>query len=168
MPFWRRAQLTPPNVPPDWTRADTWLRWPSPRNVVVGESNYLPALRELAGPPCEEGYCLPAEVKLVREPSNPYDANAIRAEVGGQVIGYLTRHIAAQLTPELDRARCRSFGVCGVIRGGSYEAPNLGVHVWLDMLTTPGPEITLTDDFAEVSWPPRDEEVFPAPQPHGR
>lgn len=104
---------------------------------------------------------MPADVKLVREPSNPYDANAIRAEVDRQLIGYLARHVAAQLAPALDGARCRSFGVCGVIRGGSYAAPNLGVHIWLEMLTTPGPEIRLTDDFGEVSWPPRGNEAFP-------
>ena len=39
-------------------------------------------------------------IQLRREPNNPYDANAIRVErLNGQQIGYLSRHMAAELAP---------------------------------------------------------------------
>ena len=94
----------------------------------------------------------------MREPDNHYDANAIRAEIRGKQVGYLARQIAAQVAPPLDQASVTSFSVCGVIRGGSVRAPNLGVHVWLDRLTSPGPEIHQLDSSGDVSWPPRPEE----------
>jgi hypothetical protein len=161
VPLWRRktrVSLSPTNVAADW-QGGAWRHWPPPRNFVVGESHYGDALTDLSGPICEGGYCLPVEVIFVREPANPYDANALRADVQGRIVGHLAREMAAQLSPVLDRARVVSFGVCGVIRGGSHGAPNVGVHVWLDRRTGPGPEISVEDDAGEVAWPPHEHEI---------
>jgi HIRAN domain len=159
MPFWRRsAQLSPANVAADWRKGE-WRTWPSPRNFIVGESRYVDALASLAGPPCATGYCIPVEVVLIREPRNQYDANAIRAEVRGRQVGYLARHLAAQIAPALDRARVRQFVVCGVVRGGWDDAQNFGVHIWLDRRVDAGPEITQADEVGGVRWPPDDDEI---------
>jgi hypothetical protein len=106
----------------------------------------------------ENGYLIPLSVRFVREPANPYDRNALRAEVDGLLVGYLQRHIAAQVAPALDRFGCREFNVCGLIRGGEPDAPNLGVHVWLGRRTTAGPEFSLLDQAGEVAWPPHEYE----------
>jgi single-stranded-DNA-specific exonuclease len=39
---------------------------------------------------------------LVREPNNPHDPNAIRVEIGGLYLGYVPRHIAKDLAPQMD------------------------------------------------------------------
>jgi hypothetical protein len=159
MPFWRRsAKLAGQNVAADW-RSGEWRSWPAPHNFIAGESHYMPALASLAGPPCETGYCIPVEVVLTREPTNPYDPNAIRAEVHGLHVGYLARHLAAQISPALDRAGVASFAVCGVLRGGWQDAQYFGVHVWLDRRTRPGPSIEQMDEAGAVQWPPDLDEV---------
>jgi hypothetical protein len=151
-------EFAAPNVSADWATGDDWLLWESPRNFVAGESHYLPALRALTGPVREYGYLRPSEVCFVREADNAYDGNAWRAEVGGRLVGYVRREIAAQLSPPLDRFGCATFTVCGVLRGGSISAPNVGVHVWLNRRTSAGPELVLADSAREVPWPPHEQE----------
>lgn len=41
-------------------------------------------------------------VRLVREPDNKFDANAVKVVLGGEHIGYLPRETAAVLAPRLD------------------------------------------------------------------
>ena len=154
----KETVLAPANAPTDWP-ADVFRDWPAPRNLVVGESHYADAVRKLAGPPREQGYLTPVEVRFDRDPDNAYDRNAFRAAVQSLQVGHLSAELAAQLAGPLDRAGCISFSVCGVIRGGTNERPNLGVHVWLDRLLSSGPEISFSDDGGLVgNWPPRDDE----------
>jgi hypothetical protein len=153
----RQAEPEAPVTPGDWIERDLWLLWEdAPRNYIAGESSYTGALSRLCGPICKDGYCLPVVVKLVREPRNPYDGNAFRAEVSGEHVGYLRRHLAAQLAGPADRAGLREVAVCGVIRGGATDAPNFGVHVWLNRTLTPGVALELPDADEEwaVPWPP--------------
>ena len=42
---------------------------------------------------------------LVREPDNPHDPNAIRVELAGLYLGYVPRHIAKDLAPQMDAER---------------------------------------------------------------
>ena len=42
---------------------------------------------------------------LVREPDNPHDLNAIRVELAGLYLGYVPRHIAKDLAPQMDAGR---------------------------------------------------------------
>src|SRR5258705_10805396 len=111
----RRHRLAEINVDVDWKQR-SWLGWSAPRNVVAGESHYQEALVAIAGPVREGGYCLPVEAVLRREPSNPYDGNAIRVEVAQLKVGYIARAIAGQLASGLDEASCSSFSVCGAVR----------------------------------------------------
>jgi hypothetical protein len=94
-------------------------------------------------------------VRLVRDPENHVDPNAIRAEVQGVLVGHLRRHLAAQIDPALDAARIREFHVPGLLRGGSTSAPHVGCHVWLDRcLTDDGPVIELPrEDEWQAPWP---------------
>ena len=43
--------------------------------------------------------------ELVREPGNPYDPNAIRVRIGPYHLGYVSKHIARWLAPEMDSGR---------------------------------------------------------------
>lgn len=136
---WLDTQSPPP--PPEalspegrWWPSD-WSTWPCPRNIIAGEASYQAALQQLIGPPRDVGYLVPVTVTLVREPANRYDRNAVRGDVNGVTVGYLRRQIAAQMADALDQVVCPSFSVCGLIRGGSLTAPNLGCHIWLDRLS---------------------------------
>jgi HIRAN domain len=146
------------NVNPDWAKSGEWLEWGPPRNLVAGESYRLGELRSLCGELAENGYLLPVEARFVREPLNPYDSNAWRVEVAGVHVGYARRELAAVLSEALDPVKCSSFNVCGLLRGGSFDAPNIGVHVWLERRTSEGPEIVFDDDVREVAWPPYEGE----------
>jgi len=156
-------ELAEANVPTDWRETNAWRAWEAPRNFVAGESHYIAALTKLAGKPRPHGYLLPVEVSFDREPDNPYDGNAWKALVDGEHVGYVARHIAMQLAPVLDPLHVRSFSVCGVIRGGSLEAPNLGVHVWPERRPSPGPALQQVDDALGVPWPPDIDEGADAP-----
>jgi hypothetical protein len=158
MLFRRRAELEPPNVASDWASSDDWRSWEAPRNFIAGESHYTKELCSLCGEPRDGGYLIPVDVVFVREKNNRFDKNAFRAEVNGRHIGYLPRHIAAQLAGPLDKGRCASFAVCGVMRGGSLKAPNIGVHVWLNRRPGPGPLLSHADDAGAVKWPPSGSE----------
>lgn len=149
-----RVELSPANVDGDWTERSVWIEWEPPRNFVAGESHHIDALSALTGPVRKNGYLVPVSVRFVREPHNPYDSNALRAEVEGRLVGYLGRALAAQVAPVVDRFGCREFSVCGVIRGGEPDAPNIGVHIWLGRRTAAGPEFNLVDHGGEVGWPP--------------
>ena len=150
------AQQSPANVSPGWAQEQQWRTWEPPQNVIAGESYRQPALRKLAGmrTPRVNGYLVPVDVWLIREPKNRYDPNAFRAEVNGRQIGYLRREVAAQLAGPADAGQCSRFAVCGVLRGGSETGPFLGCHAWLDRRTTAGPDLSFDDDCWTVSWPP--------------
>lgn len=125
MPWWRRSwALAQPNVEADWLSSGAWRSWEPPLNIVRGESHRQQALLEVAGPPRVSGYLLPVEVTFCREPHNPHDRNAFRAEVAGQHIGYLARELAAVAAKPLDRARCERFSVAGVCAGDPRAPPH--------------------------------------------
>lgn len=58
---------------------------------VHGESHYQKALAKIAGPRVAEGKEFKCKARLVREPSNPYDANAVQVIVEDRLVGYLPR-----------------------------------------------------------------------------
>jgi hypothetical protein len=146
-----------------WTDPRLWSDWEAPRNYVVCEHAHVAALREIAGPAREDRCCFATAVAFVREPDNPQDANAFRAEVEGRQVGYLRRHLAVQLAEPCDRADVRAFEVCGLVRGGSTQTGSLGVHVWLDRTLTPGLTLAVPPEDEDrdwaVPWPPHESEV---------
>jgi hypothetical protein len=73
---------------------------------IVGEQSYQDALRKLGAPFTSEG---PTRVDhlavLVPEPANRYDKNAVRVQVQGQRVGYLSRENALLYAPVVRWAR---------------------------------------------------------------
>ena len=148
------------NVTPGWIELDEWLEWGPPRNAIVGESNYQPALRRVCGRRREVGWCRAVEVTLVREPDNPHDANAVMATIDGECVGYLPREHAGYMAPILDDHAIDAFTVCGVVRGGWLDAPSFGCHLWMDRRPVSAPAFAVEGDGLVVgNWPPDPEEL---------
>ncbi len=60
--------------------------------AIVGESHYQPAITAVCGPRTEEGVDdLEVEACLVLEDGNPYDSEAVRVDIRGRTVGYLSR-----------------------------------------------------------------------------
>ena len=58
---------------------------------AVGESNYQEALRSICGEPSENGEDRIVDAVLILEDSNPYDPQAVRVDIPGKTVGYLSR-----------------------------------------------------------------------------
>jgi hypothetical protein len=67
---------------------------------VVGESNYQEVLEAICGTPTEDGFDFVVEAVLVHEDDNPYDALAIRVDIKGRTVGYLSRKNAREFRRE--------------------------------------------------------------------
>lgn len=89
---------------------------------VVGEGHYhadlaglMAALRD--DPDATE---VRTAARLVREPQNPYDRNAVRVEIHGKLVGYLSREDAEEIKPWLKKVarRTRPAYVLACIGGG--------------------------------------------------
>lgn len=141
----------------EWIEEQDWYtEWEHPRNLISGESYYMPALLKVSGlkTPGGDGINRPVEVAFTREPTNPHDRNAFAAHVAGQLVGHLRAQYAAAIATTCDQARCREFVVCGFLRGGAENYPNIGCHIWPNRRLTSGPVIAVDDDDWTVPWPP--------------
>ena len=86
---------------------------------VVGESNYQPALESICGGRSRDGAEKYVTATLVPEDSNPYDENAVRVDIEGRTVGYLSRHAAKAYRKRLKTSGAPSTRDCpAVIRGG--------------------------------------------------
>jgi hypothetical protein len=70
---------------------------------VVGESHYQDALAKIAGPKTSAGVDLAVRARLVPEPDNPHDSNAVAIYVQGLKVGHLPRDMAAEWVETLRR-----------------------------------------------------------------
>lgn len=112
---------------------------------VVGESNYQDALERICGGRSENGADKEVVARLVYEPENPYDDQAVRVDVDGTTVGYLDRDTARSFRVQLAEA---APGVSiaqanAVIRGGWLRGDDQGhFGIWLDVpIGGPGPTL---------------------------
>lgn len=101
---------------------------------AVGESYHQDALERIAGPKEADGKEVRVGVTLRREPENEYDANAVRVEVMGQLVGHVAREMAEQLSPALAPVG-GAIETQGIIVGGWRDRDSegsYGIRVWLD------------------------------------
>jgi hypothetical protein len=106
--------------------------------ACVGESNYVPALLRAAGASRSSPGPLEAfvEVRLIREPQNPYDANAVAVQsVHGPTLAYLCREDAVEYGPEIERAsrEHRELRCSARIGGRRVDGANWRIGIWLDL-----------------------------------
>lgn len=72
-------------------------------------------------------------LEFFREPTNPYDSDAIRIECQGKAIGHLPAHVSTQLAPKIDSGNTYITGKIKEITGGGskeYYGCNIEVFVW--------------------------------------
>jgi hypothetical protein len=111
---------------------------PNPRHYVdvVGESHYQPALERIAGGRTRDGARNPDHTALLLpEPTNKWDANAVRVLVGAAqggvaaLIGYLSREDAVTYRPVIDRlAETGRLMMCHAsLKGGWDRGVSFGV-----------------------------------------
>ncbi len=92
---------------------------------VVGVSRRQDVLASAVRRHAGEGRTITLDALLVLEDSNPHDANAVRVEIDGQHVGYLSRDNARRYRADLAAAgqptaivRCRARIV------GGFETPS--------------------------------------------
>lgn len=104
---------------------------------VVGESSYQDALERICGGRTEDGANEFIDAFLILEDTNPNDRNAVRVDISGMTVGYLTRDFAIQYRHRLVEAGYpRLVGSCRAhIRGGWQRGDRDRGHfgVWLDL-----------------------------------
>lgn len=87
---------------------------------AVGESHYQAALDRICGGRSFDGADLLTEATLVHEDTNPYDSHAVRVDIGGETVGYLSRKHARQFRREMAKAgNSGRNAICAArVRGG--------------------------------------------------
>jgi hypothetical protein len=87
---------------------------------IVGESHYQEAIESICGPRTDEGEDRLVEAYLVLDDGNSYDSQAVRVDIAGMTVGYLSRENARQYRAELAKTGYRNTNAyCRArIRGG--------------------------------------------------
>lgn len=91
----------------------------------VGRDDRQAALLEIVGRKHQGGVEIELEAALVREPENQFDPRAVRVEMGGKLVAYLSREHAREVHIVLagrPRATCRAKIVGGWKREATYRA----------------------------------------------
>jgi hypothetical protein len=71
-----------------------------------------------------------AKARLVREPDNQYDPNAIGVWVGKHQLGHIDRYMARKLAPEMDRGNTWRVRVDRIeVHPDSPENPAIWLHM---------------------------------------
>lgn len=90
---------------------------------IVGEQSYQNNLKKIAGPKEEESKFFECYAKVSSEPFNQYDKNAVKVEINGLLVGYLSRGEAAKLA-----GKVVSKTVPAVIDGGWKDEQSTGSY----------------------------------------
>ena len=76
---------------------------PAAEAVIVVQRSPLAGFRHYEGAAVWRGMKAGDRLQLVREPDNPYDANAVRVEWRGVTLGYVPRRDNAAVARQIDR-----------------------------------------------------------------
>lgn len=100
------------------------------RLPVVGESFCEDAFLAICGPRRPEGYELIVDAVLIPEQDNRHDTKAVRVEVKGKRVGYLSRSMARRYRMRFGRRTvyCRGKIIGGWDRGGG-DSGHFGVRL---------------------------------------
>jgi hypothetical protein len=96
---------------------------------VVGESHYQDALWKIVGkkPRGDDGVEWTGTARLVPEPANPHDPNAILVTIKGQPVGHLSRGSARQLRRAIGSGVSVPCAINGGFRKRDGQRASLGV-----------------------------------------
>lgn len=65
---------------------------------IVGEQSYQQNLKKIAGPKKEQSKYFECMANVISEPTNKYDQNAIKVQINGLLVGYLSKKEAQRLS----------------------------------------------------------------------
>lgn len=103
----------------------------SDRVEVAGESFYRAALERVVA---SGGQSRPLSATLLPEPDNPYDRNAVRVEIEGEMVGHLPREFAALAARAItDLAGSGPVTTMVELRGSAESEFGVGVVLWMDV-----------------------------------
>ena len=87
---------------------------------AVGESKYQESLEAICGGRSEDGADCFIDAVLIHEDDNPYDSEAVRIDVAGSTVGYLSRKHAREYRLQMARTgHAGDAASCAArIRGG--------------------------------------------------
>lgn len=89
---------------------------------IVGESKYQDALEAICGGRDRDGVEKRVEATLVLEDENPHDNKAVRVDVQGRTVGYLSREAARNYRKQIAKAgHPRLTAVCDAIIVGGWQ-----------------------------------------------
>ncbi len=125
-------RLSPTQLQPAWVEGNEEFKLP-----VVGEFHYQSTFEEICGPRTEEGENRVVTAVLILDNTNRYDNNAVRVEVEGKTVGYLSRSDASTFRTRLqnERVTAQHFTCKANIRGGGRsenKKPGM-VGIYLDV-----------------------------------
>ncbi len=103
--------------------------------VVVGASNYQPAIEAAASTRKKGARTVTMDAVLVLEDSNPYDSFAVQVQIAGKTVGYLKREVARRYRAVLEAAgyprvvvRCKAR-IVGGFETRKGEPAHFGVRL---------------------------------------
>ena len=106
---------------------------------ITTDERYQVALEAICGPRVARGVNRFETARLIAEDKNPRDKNAVRVEIRGKQVGYLSPGTSISYRQQLiSRGVPKANGQCqAVIRGGwiSSDGRKGDYEVWLDLPT---------------------------------
>jgi hypothetical protein len=106
-------------------QASVRVHIPSPGEFaydIVGESHYQEALERICGGRDEEGAHEEVEALLTLENENPHDNMAVRVDIEGETVGYLSREVARYYRSKLKEAgQPNATARCDAIIAGGWD-----------------------------------------------
>jgi len=122
------------------------------RVEIVGEAHYERELARIAGPKTPNGMHMYVVARLVPEPTNRHDRNAVAAVINGCTVGYLSRKQAMSFHRAMNE---RGFGGSSLVGfrariHGGWLRPDDEGHYSVTLLL---PESIAQEIGFEVEWP---------------
>jgi NAD-dependent DNA ligase len=114
----------------------SWREGSFPMNAV-GESHYQDVLEKICGGHSRYGHEFEVDADLLRQPTNPHDANAVAVKIRGNIVGHLSREQAARVSSQMaedgiDQVACRAK-IVGGWRTNQYDEGFFGVRLAIPM-----------------------------------
>jgi len=92
---------------------------------IVGESNYQNALESICGGRTDESAEKEVEATLILDDDNAYDDQAVRVDINGKTVGYLSRQNARKYRGYLQRkGHGKVVGICQALIVGGWGRDN--------------------------------------------
>jgi hypothetical protein len=109
-------------------RTENIKRWPDIGDFafeIVGESNYQKALKRLAGTHGDQSPDKEFTALIFPESNNPHDKSAVRVDIDGTTVGYLSRADARSFRRRLAAQKIKDQPTCcGALVVGGFRMPN--------------------------------------------